>query len=110
MVGLRRQLREEGVTPRRYGALFPLDLDIEPMTTVVFAPDLDGRRGPQATEVPGGDYATTEHRGDLSLGTAYAALFEWMDAGDLQPSGPVIEEYLGDRRAPRTRVSIAVAS
>jgi effector-binding domain-containing protein len=81
------------------------------MTTVVFAPDLDGRSGPaQATEVPGGDYAMTEHRGDLSLGAAYAALFEWMDAGDLRPSGPVIEEYLGDRRSPHTRVSIGVAS
>jgi DNA-binding transcriptional MerR regulator len=110
MVGLRRRLRTAGVTPRRYGALFPLDLDVEPMPTVVFAAGVDGRLGPPPpTEVPGGAYATTEHRGDLSLGAAYAALFEWMDAGDLRPAGPVIEEYLGDRRAPRTRVSIAVA-
>jgi effector-binding domain-containing protein len=41
---------------------------------------------------------------------AYSALFEWMDAGDLRPAGPVIEEYLGDRHAPWTRVSIGVAS
>ena len=111
MVDLRRQLRAGGVTPRRYGALFPLDLDAEPVPTVVFAPDIDGGRGEvPATEVPGGTYATTEHRGDLSLGAAYAALFEWMDAGDLRPAGPVIEEYLGDRQVPLTRVSIAVAS
>jgi DNA-binding transcriptional MerR regulator len=111
MVGLRRRLRAGGVTPRRYGALFPLDLDAEPMPTIVFAPDIDGLLGPPPpTEVPGGAYATTEHRGDLALGTAYAALFEWMDAGDLRPAGPVIEEYLGDRRSPHTRVSIGVAS
>jgi DNA-binding transcriptional MerR regulator len=111
MVGLRRRLRAGGLTPHRYGALFPLDLDAEPMPTVVFAPDIDGRLGPPPpTEVPGGAYATTEHRGDLSLSGAYSALFEWMDAGDLRPAGPVIEEYLGDRRAPRTRVSIGVAS
>jgi DNA-binding transcriptional MerR regulator len=111
MVDLRRTLRAAGVTPRRYGALFPLDLDVEPVPTVVFAPGVDGRPGRVgATEVPGGAYATTEHRGDLSLGAAYGALFEWMDAGGLRPAGPVIEEYLGDRQAPLTRVSIAVAS
>jgi effector-binding domain-containing protein len=49
------------------------------------------------TEVPGGIFACTMHRGSYDeMAPAYVAVFTWMDGHGFEPSGPPREYYLND--------------
>jgi effector-binding domain-containing protein len=49
------------------------------------------------TEVPGGIFASSIHRGSYDeMAPAYAAVIMWMDGHGLEPSGPPREYYLND--------------
>jgi len=111
MVRLRRRLRALRLTDTGgYGAMFPLDLATDPMPVSVFASVAvpEGVSVP-TIEIPASGYAATDHTGDHAVGPAYEALLDWIGGNGIRPTGPVIEEYLGDRREPRTRISIGVA-
>ena len=95
IVSLRAQLRAAGVAdPTWYGAIFPLDLETDPVATVVYAdisPPLPDSI--PTVKLPGGDYAVTFHNGDGPLASAYAALRDWCGANHRKPAGVVVEEY-----------------
>ena len=112
LVQLRKQFRGAGSPdPGCYGAAFPLDLEHDPVPATVFAPaELPETTGLSTMTLAACTCAVTEHAGDFALGSAYQAVLDWIADQDLRPTGPVIEEYLGNRHNPRTRISIVLAN
>lgn len=112
MVQVRTRTRSEGQPdPSWYGAVFPLDLPDDPVAATVFGgPAIDVVPAEDATTIPAMRTATVEHVGDTALASAYDGLLAWIAAQGCAAEGPVVEEYLGDRQAPRTRISIGLGS
>lgn len=110
MIELRRAHRVAGLDdPVGYGAVFPLDLETDPMPAAVFARPGNGARPPGVTlELPAGRFLVTTHRGDDAVEPAYGALLDRAQADGLRPDGAVVEEYEGTRDAPSTRVALGV--
>lgn len=96
-----------------HGEMKPEDLDVEVGIPVAPGASAAG----EVKDIPGGPVAYTTHVGPYeSIGTAYEALFGWMRAHGLQPSGPPREVYLvgpGPATKPedyRTEIEVPVAS
>jgi DNA-binding transcriptional MerR regulator/effector-binding domain-containing protein len=112
IVQLRKTLRAVNVDDAGpYGAVFPLDMDVDPIPVTVFAAvALAARAAIDTVELPAGRFATSEHVGDHQLGPAYVTLLDQIGTDGGHPTGPVIEEYLGSRQPPRTRIAIGLTS
>lgn len=112
MVQVRTRTRSEGQPdPSWYGAVFPLDLPDDPVVATVFgAPASGAEPAADATTLPAMACATVERVGDDTLASTYDSLLTWIAAQGCAAEGPVVEEYLGDRRAPRTRISVGLGS
>jgi DNA-binding transcriptional MerR regulator len=95
VAGLRAQLRAAGAAdPDWYGAMFPLDLESDPVEIVVYAdinppwPD-----SIPTIELPGGDYVCSSQTRSTHLTRIYADLLTWCDTNRRRPAGIVLEEY-----------------
>ncbi|GEM_PF-6932791 len=90
-----------------YGAMFPLDLESDPVAVSVFhtAP-----RPQQPTlELGGGPHLRVRHRG-AGIEAAYAVLVDAADARALEPSGRIIELYDKNDDQLVTTVSLELIS
>ena len=110
-------LRREAVpTTPPPGALYPVE-PADALTVVVFIGvpgdarlQPSGSGEPAEQELPGGDALVVEHVGShLLLPTAYGSLLAALRGRGLRATGPVWEEYVGDKPPPRTRVVLPVA-
>lgn len=106
IVRLRAQLRTAGATsPEWYGAMFPLDLESDPVEVAVYA---DAHppwpHSIPTEELPGGDFALASHERTAPFASAYADLLEWCETNHRRPAGIVLEEY----RARKTTVAISL--
>lgn len=97
-VTLRGQMRAAGLAdPPWYGAMFPLDLDADPIELVVFAGGTESSdRSVSTVDLPGGDHAVVNHEGRRNLTAAYEAVLDWAESHERQPAGSLIEEYRPD--------------
>jgi effector-binding domain-containing protein len=93
-------IRTKGMQPSappytRYHAFDDNDIDLE--TGVPVIRRVSGQNMIQTGEIPGGDYACTEHWGPYDqMQDAMRALNEWMFDHGRQASGPSIEVYWTD--------------
>jgi effector-binding domain-containing protein len=112
IVQLRKTLRVAGVDDAGpYGAVFPLDMEVDPIPVTVFAAvGLAIRATIDTIELPAGRFATSEHVGDHQLGPAYVTLLDQIGTDGGHPTGPVVEEYLGSRQEPWTRIAIGLSA
>lgn len=106
IVRLRAQLRTVGAAnPEWYGAMFPLDLESDPVEVAVYA-DVDPPRPDSIPieELPGGDFALVSHERNTPFASAYADLLEWCETNHRQAAGVVLEEY----RSHATTVAVSL--
>ena len=106
IVRLRAQLRTAGAaSPEWYGAMFPLDLESDPIEVTVYA-DVDPpwSHSIPTEELPGGDFALVSHERSAPFAKAYADLLEWCKTNHRQADGVVLEEY----RARTTTVAVGL--
>ena len=103
---LRARLRTAGAaSPEWYGAMFPLDLESDPVEVAVYA-DVDPPQPHSipTEELPGGDFALVSHETNTPFASAYADLLEWCETNHRQAAGVVLEEY----RSRATTVAVSL--
>jgi effector-binding domain-containing protein len=92
----------DGATPTGppfvvYEGLAPGATEGDVLVCVPVKGDVPASNEVRALEVPGGQVASTIHRGRYQeIGSAYASVSRWMQENHRQPTGPPREIYLTD--------------
>ena len=106
IVGLRRNLSDQEENARRFGAVFPLDLEQDPISVTVFADSSGDSPEMSRMTIEAGKYATVTHVGRSQFGLSYAALLDEVSRRGWSAVGPVIEDYRGTLASPETLIAV----